>query len=67
MLDFSVQGVKSLKKVEDLPKPAYVFIKPPSMEVLEKRLRARGTETEESLAKVLINCWVNSLLQSKVA
>ena len=32
----------------------FVFIKPPSMEVLEERLRARGTETEESLAKVKI-------------
>ena len=29
--------------------PHYVFIKPPSMEELEKRLRGRNTETEESI------------------
>ena len=27
----------------------YVFISPPSMSVLEQRLRSRGTETQESL------------------
>lgn len=27
----------------------FIFIKPPSMEELEKRLRLRATETEESL------------------
>ena len=32
----------------------YVFIQPPSLEVLEERLRARGTETEEAIEKVLI-------------
>lgn len=32
----------------------YVFICPPSLEVLEERLRGRGTETEESLQKRLI-------------
>ena len=31
----------------------YVLIKPPSMEVLEKRLRGRNTETDESLQKRL--------------
>ena len=30
-----------------------MFLKPPSLEVLEQRLRARGTETEESLSKRL--------------
>ena len=30
-----------------------VFLKVPSMEVLEQRLRARGTETEENLQKRL--------------
>ncbi len=27
----------------------FVFLKPPSLDVLEARLRERGTETEESL------------------
>jgi guanylate kinase len=29
----------------------YVFISPPSFEELERRLRGRGTETEESIRK----------------
>ena len=33
--------------------PNYVFITAPNMEVLEERLRKRGTETEESLQKRL--------------
>merc|ERR1711939_826488 len=33
----------------------YVFIKPPSMEELEDRLRGRGTETEEKIQKRLAN------------
>jgi len=51
ILDIDVQGVKSVKQT-DL-KPKYVFIKPPSLEVLEQRLRDRKTETEESLNKRL--------------
>ena len=47
ILDIDVQGVKAVKKT-DLT-PLLVFIKPPSLEVLEERLRSRGTETEESL------------------
>lgn len=31
----------------------YVFIKPPSFEVLEKRLRGRGTEDEDAVTKRL--------------
>ena len=31
----------------------YCFIKPPSLEDLEKRLKSRGTETEESLRRRL--------------
>ena len=51
VLDIDIQGVKNLKKT-DL-NPIYCFIKPPSLEDLEKRLRGRGTETEESLANRL--------------
>jgi guanylate kinase len=51
VLDIEMQGVRSIKKT-DLG-PVYVLIKPPSMEVLEERLKGRGTETEESMKKRL--------------
>lgn len=51
ILDIDVQGVIQVKK-SDL-QPFYLFIKPPSLQVLESRLRARGTETEESISKRL--------------
>ena len=46
-----IQGVRNLKAT-DL-NAVYILIKPPSMEVLEKRLRDRKTETEESLKRRL--------------
>uniref|UniRef100_A0A3B3WZH7 Guanylate kinase n=1 Tax=Poecilia mexicana TaxID=48701 RepID=A0A3B3WZH7_9TELE len=51
ILDIDMQGVKNIKKT-DLS-PMYISIQPPSMEVLEKRLRDRNTESEESLQKRL--------------
>eukprot|EP00842_Homolaphlyctis_polyrhiza_P005418 jgi/Hompol1/5878/HPOL_000177-RA len=59
VLDIDMQGVIQLQtKVASgtLPfsnPPLYVFIAPPSMEVLEKRLMGRGTESPESAAKRL--------------
>lgn len=47
ILDIEMEGVKQVKRSS--LDPLYVFIKPPSLEVLEKRLRDRNTETEESL------------------
>ncbi|XP_076657472.1 guanylate kinase isoform X2 [Halictus rubicundus] len=47
ILDIEMQGVKQVK--QSSLKPLYVFIKPPSMDELEKRLRNRETETEEAL------------------
>ena len=35
--------------------PHYIFIAPPSLDLLETRLRDRGTETEESIQKRLGN------------
>ena len=46
-----MQGVKSVKKTH--LNPRYIFIKPPSLELLEERLRGRGTENEDSLQKRL--------------
>ncbi|XP_053323400.1 guanylate kinase isoform X2 [Spea bombifrons] len=51
ILDIDMQGVKSIKKT-DL-NPIYVTVQPPSVEILEKRLRDRKTESEESLQKRL--------------
>ncbi|XP_029562291.1 uncharacterized protein LOC115158000 isoform X1 [Salmo trutta] len=51
ILDVDIQGVRNIKQT-DLD-PIYVSIQPPSMEILEKRLRDRNTETEESLLKRL--------------
>ncbi|XP_068835419.1 guanylate kinase isoform X3 [Capricornis sumatraensis] len=51
VLDVDLQGVRTIKKT-DL-RPIYIFVQPPSLDVLEQRLRQRNTETEESLAKRL--------------
>nr|XP_057930420.1 guanylate kinase 1b isoform X1 [Doryrhamphus excisus] len=51
ILDVDIQGVRRIKET-DL-NPIYISIQPPSMEVLEKRLRDRQTESEESLQKRL--------------
>ncbi|XP_030229320.1 guanylate kinase 1b isoform X2 [Gadus morhua] len=51
ILDVDIQGVRNIKKT-DLD-PIYISIQPPSMEILETRLRDRQTETEESLQKRL--------------
>ncbi|XP_076762698.1 guanylate kinase isoform X1 [Xylocopa sonorina] len=51
VLDIEMQGVKQIK--QSSLNPLYVFIKPPSIEELEKRLRGRKTETEETLQRRL--------------
>ncbi|XP_063088912.1 guanylate kinase isoform X6 [Cavia porcellus] len=51
VLDVDLQGVRNIKKT-DL-RPIYISVQPPSLAVLEQRLRQRNTETEESLAKRL--------------
>jgi guanylate kinase len=50
IFDVDVLGGVSLKKIFG-DKALSVFIQPPSIEVLEQRLRNRNTETEESLRK----------------
>lgn len=54
LLDVDVQGVDSLKEAFG-DRCLSVFILPPSMEELEKRLRARQTESEEKLRERLRN------------
>lgn len=51
VLDIEIEGVKQVKTT-DLD-PLLVFVMPPSIEELERRLRARNTECEEALRKRL--------------
>lgn len=51
ILDIDMQGVKSVKNT-DL-NARFLFIAPPSIEDLRKRLEGRGTETPESLERRL--------------
>uniref|UniRef100_A0A2I3SYY8 Guanylate kinase n=2 Tax=Pan TaxID=9596 RepID=A0A2I3SYY8_PANTR len=51
VLDVDLQGVRNIKAT-DL-QPIYISVQPPSLHVLEQRLRQRNTETEESLVKRL--------------
>lgn len=47
LLDIEVQGAAQVKSA--MPESVSVFLTPPSMEELERRLRSRGTETEEKI------------------
>ena len=47
ILDIEVQGAAQVKAA--MPEAVTVFLAPPSLEVLEQRLRGRGTETEEKI------------------
>ncbi|XP_011020343.1 PREDICTED: guanylate kinase 2 [Populus euphratica] len=53
ILDIDVQGARSVKASS--LEAIFIFICPPSMVELEKRLRSRGTETEEQILKRLRN------------
>nr|GEX82359.1 guanylate kinase 2-like [Tanacetum cinerariifolium] len=53
ILDIDVQGARSVRASS--LEAIFIFICPPSFEELEKRLRARGTETEEQVQKRLRN------------
>ena len=54
ILDIDIQGVKSVHAAwSSTPAPLYIFIKPTSPDALEKRLRGRGTESEEDVQKRL--------------
>ncbi len=53
LFDIDVQGAAQLKST--LPQAFFVFLLPPSKQALEKRLRGRGSETEETIAKRMAN------------
>ena len=54
ILDIDVQGAAILRRTGQMA-AAYVFIAPPSMAELEKRLRGRGTESEDRIQVRLQN------------
>ena len=49
LLEIDVQGALNVKK--RCPDAVMIFIAPPSMETLKKRLVGRGTETEEAVER----------------
>ena len=51
VLKIEVQGAENIKKL--YPDSVGIFLLPPSMEVLESRLRSRGTEDEADVKKRL--------------
>lgn len=51
ILKIEVQGAKKIKEL--YPDAVGIFIMPPSMEELEKRLRLRGTESEDDIKRRL--------------
>lgn len=51
ILEIDVNGGFNVKKA--MPDAVLIFIAPPSLEVLEERLRARGSESDEQIAKRL--------------
>jgi len=48
LLDIEIQGFRQIK--EKLPEAVSIFIMPPSLEELERRLRGRGTDSDEKIA-----------------
>ncbi|KAJ5219634.1 hypothetical protein N7468_008838 [Penicillium chermesinum] len=52
VLDIEMQGIKQMKANPNF-NARYVFIKPPSFEALETRLRGRRTENEENIQERL--------------
>ena len=60
VLDIDVQGADQLRRLAREDEAfrrtlEFVFVAPPSYAELERRLRARGTESEETLARRLAN------------
>lgn len=46
--DIDIQGASQIR--QSMPEAVFVFLMPPSIEELHKRIRARGTDSPESIA-----------------
>lgn len=51
LLELDVKGARHVR--EAMPQATLILLEPPTMHELERRLRSRGTETEEGLARRL--------------
>ena len=51
MLEIELAGARAIANI--FPEAKRIFIMPPSIEELEQRIRARGTNTEESIKRRL--------------
>jgi guanylate kinase len=52
VMDVDIQGGMSIKKL--YPGSVLIFVLPPSREILEKRLRGRGTDADEVIERRLL-------------
>lgn len=57
ILDIDVQGASIVRRSGG-PRATHIFISPPSLAELERRLRGRGTESEEMIAIRLQNAMI---------
>lgn len=53
LLDIDVQGAKQFTKA--FPEAVTIFIMPPSIDILKQRLQKRGTDSDDVIAKRLVN------------
>ena len=53
LLEIDVQGALNVKR--KMPEGVYIFLLPPSLDELKRRIEGRGTETPESLSRRLAN------------
>ena len=60
ILDIDVQGAMQIMKKFEKDDLVTIFVEPPSIEELARRLRNRGTETEDSI-KIRLNNALNEL------
>jgi guanylate kinase len=64
ILDIDTQGCQSVKNINMICK--YLFVMPPSVEDLSKRLKGRGTESDDKIAVRLENA-IKEIEYGKVA